>query len=67
MSPAHVVRTAADATWGVPPALEGHAEGFRRWTVDEAAGAVHTGSGSARWNRAGGSTGTRIRTRRACT
>ena len=46
MSPAHVVRKAADATWGVPPILEGHAEGFRRWTVvDEAAGAVHTGFG----------------------
>jgi len=46
VSPAHVVRTAADATWGVPPALEGHAEGFRRWTVvDEATGAVHTGFG----------------------
>ena len=46
MSPVHVVRKAADATWGVPPILEGHAEGFRRWTVvDEAAGAVHTGFG----------------------
>jgi quercetin dioxygenase-like cupin family protein len=46
VSPAHVVRRAADATWGVPAALEGHASGFRRWTaVDEAAGAVHTGFG----------------------
>ena len=42
----HLVRTAADASWGVPPALEGHVEGFRRWTVvDEGAGAVHTGFG----------------------
>ena len=42
----HLVRTAADASWGVPPALEGHVEGYRRWTVvDEGAGAVHTGFG----------------------
>ena len=46
MSPNHLVRTVADASWGVPPALEGHVEGFRRWTVvDEGAGAVHTGFG----------------------
>jgi quercetin dioxygenase-like cupin family protein len=46
VSPAHVVRKAADATWGVPPILDGHVKGFRRWTVvDEAAGAVHTGFG----------------------
>ncbi len=46
MSPAHVVRKVADATWGVPPILEGHATGFRRWTVvDEGVGAVHTGFG----------------------
>lgn len=46
MSPRHLVRAAADATWGVPPALEGHVKGFRRWTVvDEGAGAVHTGFG----------------------
>ena len=46
MSPAHVVRKIADASWGVPPVLEGHASGFRRWTVvDEGVGAVHTGFG----------------------
>ncbi|HET8525197.1 MAG TPA: cupin domain-containing protein [Actinomycetota bacterium] len=46
MSPRHLVRAAADASWGLPPALEGHAKGFRRWTVvDEGAGAVHTGFG----------------------
>jgi len=46
VSPNHLVRTVADASWGVPPALEGHVEGFRRWTVvDEGAGAVHTGFG----------------------
>ncbi|MGZ8612579.1 MAG: cupin domain-containing protein, partial [Actinomycetota bacterium] len=46
MSPRHAVRTAGDAVWGVPPALEGHGRGFRRWTViDEAAGAIHTGFG----------------------
>ena len=46
MSPRHLVRAAADATWGLPPALEGHVKGYRRWTVvDEGAGAVHTGFG----------------------
>ncbi|MGH2636393.1 MAG: cupin domain-containing protein [Actinomycetota bacterium] len=46
MSPSHAVRPADDATWGVPPNLEGHTTGFRRWTaVDERAGAVHTGFG----------------------
>ena len=46
MSPAHVVRRADEATWGVPPIVEGHATGFRRWTVvDEGVGAVHTGFG----------------------
>jgi quercetin dioxygenase-like cupin family protein len=46
VSPRHLVRTAGAATWGVPASLEGHVEGFRRWTVvDEAAGAVHTGFG----------------------
>jgi quercetin dioxygenase-like cupin family protein len=46
VSPAHVVRRAADATWGVPPIVESHATGFRRWTVvDEGVGAVHTGFG----------------------
>ena len=46
MSPRHLVRAAADASWGHPPALEGHTKGFRRWTVvDEGAGAVHTGFG----------------------
>lgn len=46
MSSRHVVAFAKDATWGVPPNLEGHSEGFRRWTiVDEAAGSVHTGFG----------------------
>jgi len=29
----HLVRTAADAFWGVPPVLEGHVQGFRRWTA----------------------------------
>jgi quercetin dioxygenase-like cupin family protein len=46
MSPRHHVASATDATWGIPPAFEGHATGLRRWTVvDEAAGAVHTGFG----------------------
>jgi quercetin dioxygenase-like cupin family protein len=46
VSPRHLVAREADASWGVPPFLEGHATGFRRWTVvDEAAGAVHTGFG----------------------
>jgi quercetin dioxygenase-like cupin family protein len=46
VSPAHVVRKAADATWAVPPIVEGHAAGFRRWAVvDEGVGAVHTGFG----------------------
>lgn len=46
MSPRHLVAPVDEATWVLPPALEGHAKGFRRWTVvDEAAGAVHTGFG----------------------
>ena len=46
MSTRHLVRSAADASWGVPPGLEGHVKGFRRWTVvDEGGGAVHTGFG----------------------
>ena len=46
MSPRHLVRKATYASWGLPPALEGHAKGFRRWTVvDEGGGAVHTGFG----------------------
>ena len=46
MSPAHVVRKIAEAIWDVPPALRGHTERFRRWTVvDESVGAVHTGFG----------------------
>ena len=46
MSPRHLVRTGGDAAWGVPAALEGHVDGFRRWTiVDEQAGAVSTGFG----------------------
>jgi quercetin dioxygenase-like cupin family protein len=46
VSPRHIVAAAADATWGVPPIVEGHAAGFRRWTVvDEAGGAIHTGFG----------------------
>src|SRR6185503_16808463 len=46
VSPPHLVRPVADASWGVPPALEGHVEGYRRWTVvDEGAGAAHTGFG----------------------
>ena len=46
MSPRHIVRTARDASYVVPPSFEGHVEGFRRWTVvDEAAGSVHTGFG----------------------
>jgi quercetin dioxygenase-like cupin family protein len=54
VSPAHAVRPAAEATWGVPPSLEGHTEGFRRWTaVDESAGAVHTGFGIAEFEPGG--------------
>jgi mannose-6-phosphate isomerase-like protein (cupin superfamily) len=42
----HVVATAEDASYVVPPWLEGHVKGFRRWTiVDETVGAVHTGFG----------------------
>jgi quercetin dioxygenase-like cupin family protein len=42
----HIVAAAAGATWGVPPIVEGHATGFRRWTVvDETGGAIHTGFG----------------------
>jgi mannose-6-phosphate isomerase-like protein (cupin superfamily) len=44
MSPRHIVRSQADAVWGVPPVFESHSQGLRRWTVvDEAGGAVHTG------------------------
>ena len=50
----HVVRTAEDASYAVPPWLEGHVKGFRRWTiVDEAAGAVHTGFGVAEMDPGG--------------
>jgi quercetin dioxygenase-like cupin family protein len=50
----HAVRPRVEATWGVPPSLEGHAEGFRRWTaVDESAGAVHTGFGIAEFDPGG--------------
>jgi quercetin dioxygenase-like cupin family protein len=46
VSPNHVVRTAGEATFVVPPGYEGRAEGFRRWTVvDGSVGAVHTGFG----------------------
>ncbi len=46
MSSGHLVRRVDDATFVVPPALEAHAEGFRRWTVvDGSVGAVHTGFG----------------------
>jgi quercetin dioxygenase-like cupin family protein len=46
VSPRHLVRTGSDAAWGVPAALEGHVDGFRRWNiVDEPAGAVSTGFG----------------------
>jgi quercetin dioxygenase-like cupin family protein len=46
VSPRHIVRAGAEAAYAVPPAFQGHVEGFRRWTVvDEAAGAVHTGFG----------------------
>lgn len=54
MSPSHAVRPAAEATWGVPPFLEGHSEGFRRWTaVDAGAGAVHTGFGIVEFDPGG--------------
>jgi quercetin dioxygenase-like cupin family protein len=50
----HAVRPRGEATWGVPPSLEGHTEGFRRWTaVDESAGAVHTGFGIAEFDPGG--------------
>ena len=55
MSPRHLVRSADDAVWGVPPSFEGHARGLRRWTVvDEAAGAVHTGFGITEFDPGGG-------------
>ncbi len=54
MSPSHVVRPAAEATWGVPPFLEAHTVGFRRWTaVDANAGAVHTGFGISEFEPGG--------------
>jgi quercetin dioxygenase-like cupin family protein len=44
VSPRHLVLTAADASFVVPPALADHSVGLRRWMiVDEEAGAVHTG------------------------
>jgi len=47
----HAVRPGGEATWGVPTSLEGHTQGFRRWTaVDESAGAVHTGFGIAEFD-----------------
>jgi quercetin dioxygenase-like cupin family protein len=47
----HAVRPRGEATWGVPTSLEGHTQGFRRWTaVDESAGAVHTGFGIAEFD-----------------
>ena len=50
----HAVRPRSEATWGVPTSLEGHTEGFRRWTaVDESAGAVHTGFGIAEFDPGG--------------
>ena len=50
----HAVRPRGEATWGVPTSLEGHTEGFRRWTaVDESAGAVHTGFGIAEFDPGG--------------
>jgi quercetin dioxygenase-like cupin family protein len=46
VSPAHVVRPSAVAEWVLPPFLEGHAKGVRRWSaVGETEGAVHTGFG----------------------
>jgi quercetin dioxygenase-like cupin family protein len=46
VSPSHVVRSRAEATYDVPPLYEPHVQGFRRWTVvDETAGSVHTGFG----------------------
>jgi quercetin dioxygenase-like cupin family protein len=54
VSPRHVVRPAADATWGLPANLEGHASGLRRWTaIDESAGAVHTGFGISEFEPGG--------------
>ncbi len=50
----HAVRPRGEATWGVPTSLEGHREGFRRWTaVDESAGAVHTGFGIGEFDPGG--------------
>jgi quercetin dioxygenase-like cupin family protein len=44
VSPRHLVRTASDASFEVPPPLAEHTDGFRRWlVVDEGVGAVHTG------------------------
>ncbi|HET9248548.1 MAG TPA: cupin domain-containing protein [Actinomycetota bacterium] len=52
--PRHVVRPAGEAAWSVPPNLEGHTEGFRRWTVvDESVGAVHTGFAIAEFDPGG--------------
>jgi quercetin dioxygenase-like cupin family protein len=46
MSGGHLVRTAAEADFVVPPGWAAEAEGYRRWSVvDEGAGAVHTGFG----------------------
>lgn len=54
MSPRHLVRRGAEATYEVPSGYEGRAEGFGRWlVVDEAGGAVHTGFGLGRMEPGG--------------
>ena len=46
MNSRHLVRTADEASFGVPPGYEAHTTGFGRWTVvGEDSGAVHTGFG----------------------
>jgi quercetin dioxygenase-like cupin family protein len=46
VSSPHLVRTAGEASFAVPPGYADHTNGFRRWTVvGEDAGSVHTGFG----------------------
>jgi quercetin dioxygenase-like cupin family protein len=45
MSSNHLVATADDASYVVPPWLEGHVKGFRQWTIVDETAAVHTGFG----------------------
>jgi quercetin dioxygenase-like cupin family protein len=46
MTSRYLVRRAGEASPAVPPAFQGHSDGFTRWSVvDEPSGALHTGFG----------------------